>query len=290
MVVRSLRIIAVIGATGTAGSRVVARLKARDVAVVEVSRAHGVDLVSGRGLYEALDGVDVVIDVSDPMPDDGRSGIVETVATATRNLVGTCAAREIQRLVVLTIAGIEEPVFDGFPYYEAKRAAKEIVLESTVPVTIVKSTQWYEFATHPAAVSAHDGEVVVQDWLIQPIAADTVADVLVEAALGQTHPPRTVTGPHAIRLPELTSKLLARQGDSRSVRAVPPELDALGTGALLSSDGATVVGPDVDAWLQTQSPAGTDGSSAGDGSVAPTSLRARDISTRVGERTDPVRS
>lgn len=230
--------------------------------MVEISRAHGVDLISGRRLFEALAGVDVVIDVSNPMPADGRSDITRTVAAATRNLVGACAARGVRRLVVATIAGIEDPVFDDFPYYEAKRAAKEIVLDSPVPVTIVKSTQWHEFATNSAAVSSHDGEVVVQDWLIQPVAADTVADVLVEAALGQTHPPRTITGPQAIRLPELTSKLLVRQGDDRRVRAVQPALGALGTGALLASDGAIVLGPDVDTWLHSLAPAGTDGSSA----------------------------
>jgi uncharacterized protein YbjT (DUF2867 family) len=214
-----------------------------------------------------------VIDVSNPMPADEWSDITHTVSIASRNVVGACAAHEIQRLVVATIAGIEDPVFDGFPYYEAKRVAREIVLDSPVPTTIVKSTQWYEFATNPAAVSCNNGEVIVQDWLIQPIAADSVADVLVEAALGQTHMPRTVTGPDAIRLPELTSKLLARLGDDRRVRAVQPALSALATGALLASDHAIVIGPDVDTWLQTLAPAGTDGSPAEDGSKkAPTSL------------------
>ncbi|MCW2661458.1 MAG: hypothetical protein JWP83_2610 [Mycobacterium sp.] len=274
----SLSTIAVIGATGTAGSRVVSRLRARDVGVVEISRAHGVDVISGRGLFQALAGVDVVIDVSNPMPADGHASITQTVATATRNVVGACAARDIQRLVVLTIAGIEDPVFDGFPYYEAKRAAKDIVLEGPVPATIVKSTQWYEFATNPAAVSSHDGEVIVQDWLVQPIAADTVADVLVEAALSQTPAPRTITGPDAIRLPELTTKMLAQQGDNRRVRTVQPDLAALASGALLASDGAVVVGPDVDAWLLTLSPAGTDGDSAGDGSDPKTGLPTRDFS------------
>ena len=274
----SLRTIAVIGATGTAGSRVVSRLRARDVGVVEISRAHGVDVISGRGLFQALAGVDVVIDVSNPMPADGHASITQTVATATRNVVGACAARDIQRLVVLTIAGIEDPVFDGFPYYEAKRAAKDIVLDGPVPATIVKSTQWYEFATNPAAVSSPDGEVIVQDWLVQPIAADTVADVLVEAALSQTPAPRTITGPDAIRLPELTTKMLAQQGDNRRVRTVQPELAALASGALLASDGAVVIGPDVDAWLLTLSPAGTDGDSAGNGSDPKTRLPTRDFS------------
>jgi uncharacterized protein YbjT (DUF2867 family) len=262
--VESLSTIAVIGATGTAGSRVVARLKARGVAVVEISRAHGVDLISGQGLSRALEGVDVAIDVSNPAPADRWSDIGQTLATAMRNVVGACAAHEIHRLVVSTIACIDDPAFDGFPYYEAKRVAKQIVLESSVPATIVKSTQWYEFATNPTAVTCNDGEVIVEDWLIQPIAADSVADVLVEAALGQTHMPRTITGPAAMRLPDLTSKLLAQRGDGRRVRAVQPELAGFAGGALLASDGARVIGPDIETWLRTQAATGTEDSAAAD--------------------------
>ena len=243
--------IAVIGATGTAGSRVIPRLKARDVAVVEIARAYGVDLITGHGLAQALKGVDIVIDASNPMPADDYSDITDTLTTAQRNIVGACAAHGIRRLVALTIAGIENPVFDMFPYYVAKRAAKDILLNSRVPTTIVKSTHWHEFATSPAAVVCTDHEVFVQDWLIQPIAADTVADVLVESALAQTRSPRTITGPHAIRLPRLTSKLLALQGDSRRVREIRPAVSALSVGALLAPSNAVVLGPDVDTWLQT---------------------------------------
>jgi uncharacterized protein YbjT (DUF2867 family) len=264
--VTSLNTIAVIGATGTAGSRVVARLKARGVAVVEISRAHGVDLISGEGLARALEGADVVIDVSNPVPVDRLSDISQLMTTATRNVVGVCAAHEIRRLVVSTIAGIDDPTFDGSPYYEAKRVAKEMVLESTVPATIVKSTQWYEFATNPRAVTCNNDEVTAEDWLIQPMAADSVADVLVEAALGQTNMPRTITGPHAMRLPDLTSKLLARQGDGRRVRTVQPALAGLAAGALLASDGARAIGPDIDTRLHTLAPTGTNGSAAADNS------------------------
>jgi uncharacterized protein YbjT (DUF2867 family) len=251
-----MTIVAVVGATGTAGSRVTARLKGRGVAVVEVTRAHGVDLISGCGLAEALEGVDVVIDVSNPMAAADYSDLTNTLATASHNLVGACISQRVQRLVVLTIAGIEDPTLDGFPYYAAKRAAKQIVLDSPVPVTLVKSTQWHEFATNPAAVSCNDGEVVVEDWLIQPIAADTVADVLVEAALSQSRTPRTITGPQHIRLPELTSKLLASRGDGRRVCAVQPALAALAGGALLAPNHAMVLGPDVDTWLNTLATAG----------------------------------
>jgi hypothetical protein len=84
-----------------------------------------VDLVSGQGLSRALEGVDVAIDVSNPAPADRWSDISQTLAAATRNVVGACAAQEIQRLVVATIAGIDDPMFDGFPYYEAKRVARK---------------------------------------------------------------------------------------------------------------------------------------------------------------------
>ena len=91
---RSLNTIAVIGATGSAGSRVVARLKARDVTVVEISRAHGVDLISGQGLSRALEGADIVIDASNPVPADRWSGISQTLTTATRNVVGAVPGRK----------------------------------------------------------------------------------------------------------------------------------------------------------------------------------------------------
>ncbi|OBI33294.1 NmrA family protein [Mycobacterium sp. E1386] len=276
---RHLTTIAVIGATGTAGSRVVARLKARDVAVIEVSRAHGVDLLDGESLYRALHGVDVAIDVSNPVADDGQPDIAKTLATASRNVMGVCAARGVQRLVVSTMAGIDDPVFDGLGYFEAKRAAKEILLDGPVPTTVVKSTPWYESAAGPSGPVNSDGdEVIVEDWLIQPIAADTVADVLVEAALGQTHTPRTITGPEAIRLPELTSKVLARQGDNRAVRAVQPRVPALATGALLASERAVVIGPGVESWLSSLPPASTDGHATDGGEDAHASVHRPDFS------------
>jgi NAD(P)H-binding len=218
--VRSLTTIGVIGATGTAGSRVVARLKARDVAVVEISRAHGAaDLVSGRGLFQALAGVDVVIDVSNPMPDDRWSTIAQTLATATRNLVGTCAAQDIQRLVVSTLAGVEDPVFDGFPYYEAKRAAKKILLDSPVPATTPPSSP-----TTMTRCSSRTGGFSPSPPTRSPACSS-------RRPWDRTHPLRTITGPQTVRLPDLTARVLARQGDDRRVRGATPARPAGHRGA-----------------------------------------------------------
>lgn len=242
--------IAVLGATGTAGTRTVGLLAKEGIVPVEVSRSNGVDLITGEGLGEALRGIDVVIDASNAFPPDDTMGLHEALTSATRNVVTSCAAQGVGHLVFLSIAGVENAVFDDFPYYVAKRAQEGMVHESPVRSTIVKSTQWHEFAANPAAVTFLDGEVLVEDWLVQPVAADTVAEVLVETAL---NPPgsgvKTITGPEAIRLPDLTSRMLAGRGDPRSVRVVAPALDALSEGVLLAPAHATVVGPGISAWL-----------------------------------------
>jgi hypothetical protein len=48
------------------------------------------------------------------------------------------------------------------------------VVESGVASTIVKSTQFDEFAANQVAVKASADEVSVQDWLIQPIVSTCV--------------------------------------------------------------------------------------------------------------------
>jgi uncharacterized protein YbjT (DUF2867 family) len=244
--------IAVIGATGTAGSRTTAKLENRGVDVVEISRSTGVDLITGTGLLDALDGVDVAIDTSNAFPSVPSVSLYEGLTSATRNVVHACAAQRVGHLVFLSIIGVDNPVFDDFPYYVAKRAQDEIVAGAAVPSTTVKSTQWHEFATNPAAVTVANGDVLVEDWLIQPVAVDTVAEVLIEAAHGEPGvATRTITGPEVIRLPELTRRLLRRFGDSRDVRTVRAAKSPLADGALLAPDDAEVIGPDVEGWLRT---------------------------------------
>ena len=72
---------------------------------------------------------------------------------------------------------------------------------SSLPASIVKSTQWFEFATNASAVTFVDDAVLVQDWLIQLVAADSVADVIVEVALNAAPGTiRTVAGPEVYQV------------------------------------------------------------------------------------------
>lgn len=93
-----------------------------------------------------------------------------------------------------------------------------------------------------------DDKVEVQDWLIQPIAALIVAEVLVDEASAR-HESRSISGPEVIALPDPTARVLAARGDNRPVVTVPAVLDSLSRGVLLAPDTAELIGPDVKTWL-----------------------------------------
>lgn len=111
-----------------------------------------------------------------------------------------------------------------------------------------------EFALNPAAVTQTETNVKVQNWLIQPIAVETVAKVLVQTA-AESPRNRQIAGPEQIRLPELTQTYLHAIGDRREVSVVDPALDALAEGVLRAPKNAELLGPTVAQWAEEQTPA-----------------------------------
>lgn len=241
--------IAVVGGTGTAGSRVAALAQERGHRVVLLTRSEGVNLVTGEGLEAALDGVDVAIDASSPTPPDASMSRFDAVVRSARNLADACVDAEVRRIVILSIANIDKPDFDAFSYYVAKRDQEESIRDSGLEVSVVRSAQWFEFAEGSSAVSPGDSAVTVQDWFVQPIAVDAVAEVLVREAERTTARDVTIAGPEPIRLPDLVRRILAARHDARPVSVVEAPLPGFSNGALLAPAGAEILGPDVAGWL-----------------------------------------
>src|SRR5688500_14442513 len=101
------RKIAVAGATGRVGSHVVEVLEAQGHDVVAMSRSRGVDVVSGDGLAQALSGVECIIDVATgPSPDQATA--TEFFAAAARNLHEAGLRAGVQRIIVVSIIGIDK--------------------------------------------------------------------------------------------------------------------------------------------------------------------------------------
>src|SRR5262245_33272085 len=98
--------IAVPGATGRVGKHVVELLEARGHDVVEISRSHGVDIISGKGLPDALTGVETIIDTATgPSPD--QESATNFFTTATHNLLDAGVRAGVQRIAIVSIIGID---------------------------------------------------------------------------------------------------------------------------------------------------------------------------------------
>jgi uncharacterized protein YbjT (DUF2867 family) len=239
MMMRGMRMkITVIGASGLIGTKVVERLKAEGHDVVASSRSSGVDVLTGAGLPEALAGADALVDVTNS-PSFEAGPVLDFFTTSATNLVATARQAGVGHYVALSIVGV-----DGLPdsgYFRAKVAQEKVITESGVPYTIVRATQFAEFAG-AITESMTVGDVVhVPDALIQPIPADEVAAAVARAAVSQPlNGTLNVGGPQKITFEQLAHEALAQNGDTSTTVVVDPDARyfgaALKTGSLVTPD------------------------------------------------------
>lgn len=151
--------IAVAGATGNIGARTVSFLERDGHDVVRMSRALGIDLLTGDGLDAALEGVHAVVDaISSPpiSPAETR----DYFATTTGNLLAAEKRMGVRHHVLLTIVGISR-LSGGTAHYDGKREQERLVEAGTVPWTIVPATQFHDFAALAAGWTEHDGVATI---------------------------------------------------------------------------------------------------------------------------------
>ena len=243
--------IVVIGGSGLIGSKLVEKLREHGHDPLPASPNTGVDTVTGEGLADALAGAEVVVDVSNA-PDWDDDAVMTFFQTSTGNLLAAEAAAGVKHHVALSVVGTDRLTESG--YFRAKLAQETLIRDSTIPYSIVRATQFFEFLTR-IADSATDGNIVtLPPALIQPMAADDVASAVGRVAVG---PPKNgiveVGGPDTFRLDDLVRALLTARDDPREVVTdeharyfgiVPGER------TLLPEDDAEIAETDLDSWLR----------------------------------------
>jgi uncharacterized protein YbjT (DUF2867 family) len=250
--------IAVAGATGRVGRHLVDVLEAQGHDVVAMSRSTGVDLVTGRGLSEALAGVDSVIDAaSQPSPDEKAA--TEFFIASARNLQDAGERAGVQGIVVVSIIGCDRFAAG----YNVAKVAQEQALESgPIPVRVLRAAQFHEFV--PQLVDwGRQGEVSrVPKMRTQLVAARTVAEALADLATGPDSVPGTkgapipeIAGPRVESLVEMATVLAARRGDPARIEGVSdpadPDRELFETDGLLPGPDATLAGPTFEEWLES---------------------------------------
>jgi uncharacterized protein YbjT (DUF2867 family) len=229
--------IVVIGGTGLIGSKVVTCLAEEGHEPVPASPDSGVNTLTGEGLSEVLEGAEKVIDVSNS-PSFEDEAVMEFFTTSTANLLAAEADAGVRHHVALSIVGADRLPDSG--YLRAKVAQEKLIGDSSIPFSIVRATQFFEFALR-IADEATDGDVVrLPHVLFQPMAADDVAAALCEVS--QRAPVDRIVeiaGPQQYRFDEFIQQRLMVKGDPRMVVA-DPEAPYFGTrleeGSLVPED------------------------------------------------------
>jgi uncharacterized protein YbjT (DUF2867 family) len=245
--------IVVIGGTGRVGGNVVRRLAEQGHDAVAASPATGVDTITGEGLANVMAGADVVVDVSNaPVWDD--DAVREFFTTSTRNLVAAEREAGVGHHVAVSIVGADRLPDSG--YLRAKVAQEAEIEAGTIPYTILRSTQFFEFLAQTAEAGAEGDSVRLPTGLMQLVAADDVAATVTELATGAPVGGRVeLGGPEALGIDAWARRLFAATGDERTVVG-DPHARYFGTelhgGELTPGDDARIGAIDFDTWFAMQ--------------------------------------
>ena len=211
--------IVVIGGTGLIGSKLVTKLRERGQEAVAASPNSGVNSLTGEGLAEAMKGASVVVDVSNA-PSWEDAAVMNFFETATRNLLSHEAAAGVGHHVALSVVGTDGMLTSG--YFRAKMAQEKLIKGSSIPYSIVRATQFFEFVKGIADFSTDGNKVRLPSALIQPMAAADVASAVGQIAMGSpVNGTVEVAGPETFRLDELIRRGLAAFKDPRVVVVDP---------------------------------------------------------------------
>ncbi|MDZ7932795.1 SDR family oxidoreductase [Rhodococcus sp. NPDC076796] len=236
--------LAVAGGTGTVGVHVVEVARERGHEVVVLSRSAGVDLVTGSGLSDALSGVDAVVDVASTQTISAKESTA-FFAAVTRNLLTAESAAGVGHHLALSIVGV-----DAAPhgYYAGKVKQESLVRAGAVPWTILRATQFHEFAAQIRSQTSFGPLTIIPRMVSQPIAAREVAERLVDLAEG---PPAgrvaDLGGPREERMAEMV------RGYARAIgaRGLVLEVPIPGAYGRAMRDGTLVTTNDSDHGSQT---------------------------------------
>jgi uncharacterized protein YbjT (DUF2867 family) len=209
--------IVVIGGSGLIGSKLVNKLREKGHEPLAASPDSGVDTLTGEGLAEALEGAQVVVDVSNaPAWED--AAVLDFFQRSSRNVLAAEAAAGVGHHVAASVVGADRLPDSG--YLRAKVAQEDLIKAGTIPYTIVRATQFFEFTGRIADSGTVGDTVRLSPALMQPIAADDVAAALADVATNEpVNGTVEVAGPEAIRLDELARRVLSANNDPRQVTA-----------------------------------------------------------------------
>jgi uncharacterized protein YbjT (DUF2867 family) len=160
--------------------------------------------------------------------------------TSTRNLLASEAAEGVGHHVALSVVGTDRLLESGF--FRAKLAQENLIKQSSVPWSIVRATQFFEFIKTIADTSTDGNKARLPSVLIQPMAAEDVAEGVARVAVGSpVNGTVEIGGPEKFRLDELIRRDMAALKDPREVITDPQA----GYYGIAVTESTLIPGPDA---------------------------------------------
>lgn len=209
--------IVVIGGSGLIGKKLVKNLQQLGHEALAASPSSGVNTVTGEGLAEAMKNAQVVVDVANsPTFEDKAS--MEFFEKSGHHLLAEEVAAGVQHHIALSVVGVDRLLASG--YFRAKMAQENLIKASTIPYTILRATQFFDFVGAIAQSATKEQIVRLPPTLFQPVASADVAATLAEIALREPlNSTIELAGPEPIRLDEIVQLYFKAINDPREVIA-----------------------------------------------------------------------
>ena len=214
----------------------------------------GVDVITGEGLERALTGVETIIDAtSGPSPD--QKAATEFFTTASRNLQEAGVRGGVQRIVVVSIIGIDRFTAGCMA---AKIAHEKAMLSGPIPVRVLRAAQFHEFVAQIVEWGRKGDVSYVPKMRTQLVAARSVARALASLAIDSASSPAgtaplEIAGPRAENLVDMAVRLVAKRSERLRIEGVSnqddPDRALYESDALLPGPKAILTGPTFEEWL-----------------------------------------
>lgn len=227
----------IVGGSGLIGRKLVNELRQSGHEAVVASPSSGVNTLTGVGLSEVLKEAQVVVDVSNS-PSFEDAAVLHFFETSTRNLLAAEKTAGVGYHVALSVVGADRLKDSG--YMRAKVAQEALIAASSIPYTIIRATQFFEFIGAIAGSGADGDSIRLPPAFMQPVAAQDVAATLAATATGEPfNGIIDLAGPDRLRMDELVRRALFKAQDGRKITT---DVNARYFGAELQEDSLVPLG------------------------------------------------
>lgn len=238
--------VAVVGG-GRSGQAIEHALVERGATVQLLSRTTGFDILRDDAVGK-LGQFDAIVEAT------GRFTTSKHIATdffsRSTRAVSEAARASGAKHVLLSIVNCEKPELQGYGYFAGKAEQERVARMENPDVTIIKSTQWFEFAEQNLDRFSLGPLALILAMKIQPVALTAVADVIAESVTG-SRPDISyeVSGPDVTTLWDMTKRIGQRRLLQLPLVIPGATWREFRSGGLLPSADVEQIGPHFSGWL-----------------------------------------